>query len=127
MRLPVSLITLAGLFSVAYAGQRGTCNDIRENIAACPQSCWDTADYGNCSVESDASCLCNEPAFVHSLYNCIETTCGDSEIAAYQEISDQLCATAIEACFSIRAHCCNVQVQELTATVTEGDCRDIDA
>lgn len=107
MRLALAFLTITSLLNASYAS-KPACIDLRQSITGtrssrlihqrlivacveCPQSCWNAADYGDCSVESNASCLCNEPAFVESLYDCIESTCDNSDIAEYQDLADQLC------------------------------------
>jgi len=92
MRVITGLALLAAaLVTSTYAG---TCHQMRTLIATCPQSCWDAADYGSCNSDSDASCLCNEPAFVESVSACVEGSCSASDVAEYQQLADEICTTA---------------------------------
>ncbi|KZT63315.1 hypothetical protein DAEQUDRAFT_733974 [Daedalea quercina L-15889] len=81
---------------MAIAIGRAGCpaDDLVAQISGCPRACWDVADYGSCPSTPDSACLCNEPAFVESIATCVETTCTTEEIEDYQQIADQICATA---------------------------------
>ncbi|EPS96365.1 hypothetical protein FOMPIDRAFT_88902 [Fomitopsis schrenkii] len=99
----LTLFVLCAWFSLCNAfgfpgGENGHHVDcgIREllvnTVPMCAATCWETANYGNCSIEiPDARCLCSDRTFADSLYGCIGTSCPMEDALEYLVIAREAC------------------------------------
>lgn len=70
---------------------------------ACAAACWETANYGNCSVEiPDARCLCTDRAFGESLYGCIGASCPMEDALEYLAIARESCEGVVSIPSTVR-------------------------
>ncbi|KAJ7201085.1 hypothetical protein GGX14DRAFT_465723 [Mycena pura] len=62
----------------------------RRQFPGCANNCLANPNLGDCK-SGDDTCLCNNPVFVESTFQCIEDACQGQDLAAAIEGAKQLC------------------------------------
>ncbi|KAH9934193.1 uncharacterized protein B0H18DRAFT_546940 [Fomitopsis serialis] len=92
---------------------------LMETIPTCAATCWEGANYGNCSMHiPDATCLCSDLTFAESLYECIGANCSAEDADEYTKIAGDACDSVVSAAgIASTAHPADPILQGMNITI----------
>ncbi|KAG7095208.1 hypothetical protein E1B28_005983 [Marasmius oreades] len=65
-----------------------------QSLPSCALQCITSADTSGCGGTTDTACLCKDPTFVNSTFQCVQAKCPSSDVSTALSAAQMLCAGA---------------------------------